>query len=351
MSRVFWINNMHSSQRDVAGLIKNVAGDSAHVISSHCDFREEILMTADEYVLEPKKASILNAEKYVDWILENAIEKKATAILAMRYAGEIVLNSKVFASHGIRVAGGATSKSLINLCDNKFAFFKLMKEAGIPVPETYFATEGVLIRKYCRDIEEMGKISCIKPNVGVYGKGFWIFNSSADPYSVIAGTADLEVDLNVYMTAYQAKESRPDVIVMEYLSGVETSVDCVCDNGVVVAHAVRQKRQGMQVVSTGGREFEIAQSVATAVKLDGLVNVQLKEDENGNPHVLEVNTRPSGGMGWPAVAGINLPYAAYCMMNGDEVPNVSLSEPVVIGRVGTPVLLPQTTVKYIQGEI
>ena len=42
------------------------------------------------------------------------------------------------------------------------------------------------------------------------------------------------------------------------------------------------------------------------MKADGLVNVQTRNDVNGNPVLLETNMRPSG-VGYTLHSGVNLP--------------------------------------------
>ena len=48
------------------------------------------------------------------------------------------------------------------------------------------------------------------------------------------------------------------------------------------------------------------------MKADGLVNVQTRNDVNGNPVLLETNMRPSG-VGYTLHSGVNLPglFAAF----------------------------------------
>jgi hypothetical protein len=52
--------------------------------------------------------------------------------------------------------------------------------------------------------------------------------------------------------------------------------------------------------------------------LDGLVNVQFRSFQ-GRPALLEINTRPSGGLYQTALAGVNLPWAAVELALGRPV--------------------------------
>ena len=46
--------------------------------------------------------------------------------------------------------------------------------------------------------------------------------------------------------------------------------------------------------------------------LNGMINVQFKEDAQGEPKLLEINPRASGGVAMSCLSGINLPYLALC---------------------------------------
>lgn len=41
-------------------------------------------------------------------------------------------------------------------------------------------------------------------------------------------------------------------------------------------------------------------------KADGIVSVQTRADEHGRHHALEINTRPSGGIGYTVHGGLDL---------------------------------------------
>jgi predicted ATP-grasp superfamily ATP-dependent carboligase len=177
----------------------------------------------------------------------------------------------------------------------------------------------------------------------LYGRGFWRFRPGLNPFSLFSTLEANEVDPEVYIDAYAKADAPARQIVMQYLPGIESSIDCVCDNGRVVAHAVRQKHGDRQIVSTGGPEVEIARTVAATLGLDGLVNIQTKADVSGAPVLLEVNTRPSGGVGFSSSAGINLPLATAAMLLGERIPEMTLPDPIVVRRSDVTYILPMAT--------
>ena len=63
----------------------------------------------------------------------------------------------------------------------------------------------------------------------------------------------------------------------------------------------------MQTFERDGAAVELAIKAARHFKCDGIVNVQTRDDAAGQPHLLEINLRYSGGIGYTREAGVNLP--------------------------------------------
>ncbi|PKD78415.1 ATP-grasp domain-containing protein, partial [Escherichia coli] len=100
---------------------------------------------------------------------------------------------------------------------------------------------------------------------------------------------------------------------MPYLPGPEFSVDILADKGEILAAVGRRKEGAIQYLVNEGSAWELACDCARVMKADGLVNVQTRNDVNGNPVLLETNMRPSGGVGYTLHSGVNLPglFAAF----------------------------------------
>ncbi|MER8970170.1 ATP-grasp domain-containing protein [Mesorhizobium sp. M0808] len=345
MLRHIWLNHAHSSQRDVASLMRSGGlGGAVNVTVSHKEFREDIFLESDGYFIEPSGMSEEDFD-YAEWALNTAAAKGFVGLLAMRQRRALLKLRDQFDSQGIRLAAGAVASNAIDLCDHKDAFTDLVKANGIPVAETISVTSAEELREAIVDIEQISREVCIKPVVGVYGRGFWKFRRGVSPFDLFSKLEPNVVDPDMYIDAFGKAENPSKQIVMAYLSGIESSVDAVCDNGRIVSHAVRQKFEGHQIVFTGGPELDIAQAVAQIIGLDGLVNIQTKADASGIPNVLEVNTRPSGGVGFSAAAGINLPHDCAMMMLGERVQPPVLNSPVAVRRIDTTIKLPEMTAR------
>lgn len=342
MKARIWLNNAHASQRDVAALMLRSMGERLEVVTSHKSYREDIFMSASDSFIEPSFPEDEAGGAYVEWALAQARQRGVRGMIAMRHRLSLVGAQKAFAEAGIRVAAGASSVRAIDLCEHKDQFTAEVAAAGIPVPKTIAARTADELCAAIAEIELDGE-ACVKPVLGVYGRGYWRFQRDKQLFDVFSGTSAHEIDPEIYIAAFAAAADPKPVIVMEHLPGAEYSIDCVCDNGKLVAHAKRRKSSTYQTISTGGIEVEIAEALVEKLGLDGLVNVQTRVDREGVTKVLEVNTRPSGGIGYSAAAGINLPANAAQMLLGEAVTFRTLSEPVAVRVSDEAMALPHTS--------
>jgi carbamoylphosphate synthase large subunit len=327
-----WINQGFSSQRDLGLLIKKASRDTLLTLT-HMSDRQEILMQSDMVMpAEPQSSKASVYFDYVDEVLAAAkkLGEPVTAMLAIRQRFGLVEKAADFQRQGVRLAAGSKTRALLDLCEDKWLFTNAMEQAGIPVPMTRLATTAQEAAIAAALIREAGHGVCVKPSVGVYGAGFWILEDTAQPFGLFASRETLSVRTSTYLEAFDQRADQDPHLVMELLPGEETSVDAVCDDGQIVSHACRTKFNGYQHITTGGQEFEIAQRVAAACRLDGLVNIQFKRAADGAPKLLEVNTRASGGVGYSSVAGINLPNDLKKMLHGEKVMTTHLDNPVVV---------------------
>jgi hypothetical protein len=335
MRKHLWINQGFSSTRDIALQIKE-HDPSAHLSVTHKDDRPEITdLSSFRLDLEAK---ICDPAEYLAYVVNYVDQCRhsntpVSAILATRYRRTIQKNLHLFAGRGIRFCTGSTDAEWLDICENKTLFTNKLVEAGLPVPTTIEVTTGDEAAKAINKIESLGHAACIKPAVGVYGAGFWIFDPNADDFALLSDRETPTIHPETYLRAFDARKNPQPHIVMETLPGIETSVDAVCEDGEIRSHACRTKFDSHQFISTGGEVYELATAIARLCKLDGLVNIQFKADVTGAHKVLEVNTRAAGGFSYSAAAGINLGHDCLKMMHGEKITPVSIAEKIRVKPV------------------
>lgn len=298
---MIWFLEGQSSQRDVILGARQALPSGVKIFASHRQDRPEITGLADVSFQEP-----LDNQERIDWVLETAKTHDIKVILAGRVGSVFESQRSRFEAEGLLLVTGGTSSDTFELVDNKTKFTAEAERVGLPcIPAITVTNAQELVAAY-ETLKALGEV-CIKPAVGIYGQGFWRFKADVDPFRCFANPDSREVNFDTYLQAYCAGADRPAMLVMPYLPGSECSIDMVCEAGRTVAYVGRRKQGLHQTFERDSAAVELALIAAEHFKCDGLINVQTRDDEQGTPHLLEINPRYSGGIGYTREAGINLP--------------------------------------------
>ncbi len=298
---MIWFLEGQSSQRDVILGAREALPSSVKIFASHRQDRPEITGTADVSLLEPKDPQLRT-----DWILQTAAENAIKVVLAGRAGSALEVERPRFERAGIELVTGGVSLETFELVDDKSRFTAEAERAGLAcVPAITVSNARELVEAY-EVLRVQGDV-CVKPTVGIYGQGFWRFSESVDPFRCFANPDSRDVNFETYLAAYRAEPVRPAMLVMPYMPGAECSIDMVCEAGHAVAYVGRRKQGLHQTFERDSAAVELALRAAAHFKCDGLVNVQTKDDADGVAHLLEINPRYSGGIGYTRHTGVNLP--------------------------------------------
>jgi predicted ATP-grasp superfamily ATP-dependent carboligase len=96
------------------------------------------------------------------------------------------------------------------------------------------------------------------------------------------------------------------MLLMPFLSGQEYSIDVVCEYGEVLAAITRYKTGKIQHIGYEQSVMDVVIPLIKAFGCDGIVSVQTKADDDGQHRVLEINSRPSGGIDYTTHSGVDL---------------------------------------------
>lgn len=298
---MIWFLEGQSSQRDVIAGARSALPDYVKVYASHRQIRQEITGQADIAWREPEDDS-----ERIAWVISQA-QKHAIEIILAGRAGQLYeSHRKEFETAGLQLVTGVLSLDTFHNVDDKSIFTREALNAGLAcIPAITVTSMDELIGAY-QQLSENGPV-CVKPAHGIYGQGFWQLDDGTDPFRCFSSSDARQVNAAVFASAYgQSVNPRP-LLVMPYMQGSECSVDMVCEGGVAVAYVGRRKQGLMQTFSREGAAIELAINAAKHFCCDGIINVQTRDDANGNPHLLEINLRYSGGIGYTRETGVNLP--------------------------------------------
>ena len=333
-----WLAEGQSSQRDMLKslqLLKAQFPIPFNVIASHRQERPEIFEFADKVYYEPANTMANNtiaakeAQPIVEpslkqslesvmprwqFVLEHAKQNNVKVLLTGRNSRDYEAHREAFSAAGIRLLTGATSVSALESIDDKFAFMQHCHAHNIPVAQSWrfdnIAELTALLAEH--DHQPL----CVKPVTGIFAQGFWRLDTGKDTderydsFEHLYFTEDKKISTTQFINAYsnsQMMQEQPiPMLLMPYLSGQEYSIDVVCEYGDVLAAITRHKTGKIQHIGYDESVMAVVIPLIKAFGCDGIVSVQTKADDDGNHRVLEINSRPSGGIGYTTHSGVDL---------------------------------------------
>jgi len=304
-----WFNRTFSTVHAAINLIRqaDVAGDY-HIVYSHTNPEAPPSRIAHEFWMEPKSSK---GEEYLNWCLAFCLEHAVDIFVPGKEASLISGARAQFEAQGTRVLCTAT-QDVLHLLHDKARFCQSVDlPHAAPAAFRVFETSEQFDTAYAELAADFDTL-CVKPSVSVYGLGFAVLEKERNTTQLLLDGATYRVGLEDFRRGLGQMETCRPMLLMEYLSGAEYSVDCVGDNGRMICAVPRKKGmvagQG-QTIIMDPVVLDATARLAAAYRLNGNFNVQFRE-EREQPRLLEINPRMSGGIGMACLAGPNLPYLA-----------------------------------------
>ena len=332
-----WLAEAQSSQRDMLASLQTLKSQinvPLMVIASHRQDRPEIFEFADQVYLEPT-ATIANDEalSFIEpalprwqFVLNNAKQNNVKVLLTGRNGNAYEAHREAFSAAGIRLLTGATSVSALATIDDKFAFMQQCHAHNIPVAESWRFDNidelNALLAKH--DHQPL----CVKPVSGIFAQGFWRLDTGMDDdggkashwdsFEHLYFTEDKKISTEQFISAYNNSEMVAEIpmLLMPFLSGQEYSIDVICEYGEVLAAITRHKTGKIQHIGYDESVMAVVIPLIKSFGCDGIVSVQTKADDAGQHRVLEINSRPSGGIGYTAHSGVDLTQVGFAYWLG-----------------------------------
>ncbi|MCG3871588.1 MULTISPECIES: ATP-grasp domain-containing protein [Psychrobacter] len=337
-SPAVWLAEGQSSQRDMLAslqTLKNHADTPFNIIASHRHNRPEIFEFADSVYREPSTSTAENDEQVVlesveplmprwQFVLEQAQKNNVKVLLTGRNGIDYEAHREAFDAAGIRLLTGATSGAALEVIDDKFAFMQQCHQHDIPVAEAW-RFDNVAELEALLDMHGDQPL-CVKPVTGIFAQGFWRLDLAKndgelyDSFEHLYFTEEKKINttqfINAYANSLMVHERPIPMLLMPYLSGQEYSIDVVCEYGEVLAAVTRYKTGKIQHIGYEQAVMDVVIPLIKAFGCDGIVSVQTKADDDGQHRVLEINSRPSGGIDYTTHSGVDLTQVGFAYWLG-----------------------------------
>lgn len=326
-----WLAEGQSSQRDMLlslQQLKTRLPEPICTIASHRQPRGEILGCADMAFLEPNDRAMLSSVPIDDLALEHLAQSRSAAVVQMAIEQQVKVLLTGRNSHryepfrqlceqaGIRLLTGACDAATLNMLDDKAEFMNHCQRHNIPVAAGYRFDNLEQLQTLLTNLGDIPL--CVKPTKGIFAQGFWHLDtgvSAWDSFEHLYHTEHKRIHVAEFIHAYKHSQRVTDgnlpMLLMPYLSGREYSIDVVCERGEVLAAVTRYKEGSIQYVGYDEAVMAVVIPLIKSCHADGIVSVQTKADSEGRHHVLEINSRPSGGIGYTVHSGMDLTQLAF----------------------------------------
>lgn len=323
MALKIWFNRWFSTVLHYMEMIRNNSDQQKFIIyGSHPNPDTVYLKYCDVAEFEPD----LKGEEYLQFCLDFCRKHQIDVFIPRKENVLISQHLEDFKKIGVMVLV-CPDGDLMSLMDHKAAMYRSIEEkekAGksiVSLPSYRIVNHAEGFKQAYRELRAQGHRVCIKPVTGEGANGFHIIDDEADTASFLFTTSFTQkISFETACKVLSQVETFPDLMVLEYLSGFEYSIDCLSDtHGNLLVAIPRKKGNGrIRELEENQELLLIAKRIAEEYKVPFVFNIQVKY-QAGVPKLLEINPRMSGGLHTSCLSGINVPYLAIKLLLGEKV--------------------------------
>jgi biotin carboxylase len=305
-----WFNKSLSSTSHVVQKIRQSCspGEEFFFVCTHTSPTATVAPVADLFEIEPTGLGPL---AYVEWCVDFARDRGIDVFIPRNYASAIAACSQRFADLGVKLILAAEPATL-GLIKNKGLFYEALGQDLVPQPAFQVVANLEQFQEAFHALSARHNKVCFKPTEGIGGKGFKVLTVGGPEIYSPWDHELLSIEYDAALLELAQQASFPELMMMEYLPGQERSVDCLAQNGKLLAAVTRLKSYdgAEELLEDNPQLVEYCRLITAKVGLKGLYNVQFMASESGEQYLLEVNARMSGGVHYGADSGVCLPYWA-----------------------------------------
>ncbi|MFG2119942.1 ATP-grasp domain-containing protein [Streptomyces sp. NPDC048710] len=347
LSRVrVWLNRTYAENVFFMDQLRRNPSDRAvEIHATHGDADSPVLAAADTADLEPEG---LSPAAYVEYALDQCARRGIDVFVPRLHQAAIVAHRADFAAVGTALL--APTPEAVAVFEDKATAYEAVRSVGVPVPPWWRVRTADELVAAVEELEAAGHRACFKPAAGAGGVGFRVITRAPFSLMHLDGFPGPYVQLDLVVEALERAEETVDWLVMPRLEQPEVSVDCLTGPDNHVRLAVGRTKNGRRRGFTLHEQWlEPARLIAEGFGLHYLSNIQFRM-LGDRPVLLDVNTRPAGGLHQLSLCGVNAPWAAVQLALGEdpgvvEPPFLGQDYTVVSGpRPLRPVSLPQQRV-------
>jgi len=266
---------------------------------------------------------------FIDNLLDICIEKGILCIFPLVTKELLLLskNKQKFESCGIRII--VSDYDSLKIANNKALLYRHLESHGVPIPDYRIVHSVDEFKAAVMSLGYPNRPVVFKPSLGNGSRGVRVLNDSKDKCWQLFNEKPNSLNTTLdYILPIIETADIPELVVCEYLPGVEVTIDTHVSKGVVNEILIRKRDSITSGISVAGRFFKstaienyIDRVVAALPGLDGPVGFQLKESVDGDFRMIESNPRIQGTSVAGIGCGVNLPLIALLKEFDQPIPS------------------------------
>lgn len=315
VSRVrVWLNRTYAENVFFMDQLRRNPGNRAvEIHATHGDPDSPVLAAADTAELEPEG---LSPAAYAEYALTQCRRRGIDVFVPRLHQAAIVAHRAEFEAAGTALL--APPPEAVAAFQDKVIAYEAVQAVGVPVPPWWRVRGADELLAAVEELEGRGHRACLKPASGAGGVGFRMITRAPFSLSQLSGFPSPYVSLGPVLEAVRRAEEPVDWLVMPLLEQPEVSVDCLTGPDNRVRLAVGRTKNGRRRGFTLHEQWlEPARRIAEGFGLHHLSNIQFRM-LGERPVLMDVNTRPAGGLHQLSLCGVNAPWAAVRLALGDD---------------------------------
>ncbi|MFI8191293.1 ATP-grasp domain-containing protein [Streptomyces sp. NPDC085946] len=315
VSRVrVWLNRTYAENVFFMDQLRRNPSDRAvEIHATHGDPDSPVLAAADTAELEPEG---LSPAAYVEYALDQCTRRGIDVFVPRLHQAAVVAHRAEFAAAGTALL--APPPEAVAVFHDKVIAYEAVQAIGVPVPPWWRVRSADELLTAVEALEAGGHKACFKPASGAGGVGFRVITRSPFSLAQLEGFPSPYVPLDLVLEAVHRAAEPVDWLVMPRLEQPEVSVDCLTGPDNRIRLAVGRTKNGRRRGFTlDERWLEPARRIAEGFGLHYLSNIQFRM-YGDRPVLMDVNTRPAGGLHQLSLCGVNAPWAAVQLALGED---------------------------------
>ncbi|MFI7407957.1 ATP-grasp domain-containing protein [Streptomyces sp. NPDC049627] len=315
VSRVrVWLNRTYAENVFFMDQLRRNPSDRAvEIHATHGDADSPVLAAADTADLEPEG---LSPAGYVEYALDQCQRRGIDVFVPRLHQSAIVAHRAEFEAVGTALL--APPPEAVAVFQDKVIAYEAVQAIGVPVPPWWRVRTADELVAAVEELEAGGHKACFKPASGAGGVGFRVITRS--PFSMVhlTGFPTPYVQLDLVVDALRRADEPVDWLVMPRLEQPEVSVDCLTGPDNRVRLAIGRIKNGRRRGFTLHEQWlGPARRIAEGFGLHYLSNIQFRMFGE-KPVLMDVNTRPAGGLHQLSLCGVNVPWLAVQLALGED---------------------------------